>query len=92
MQDAIHGFPVTAAGRFLSALLVFAGVLLGVLGFLAFSWLWANTASVVAALLGIAAVAAVVAAVGAMTTGRDKLTMVFAGLAAVVTAFGPALL
>ena len=64
----------------------------GVLGFLAFSWLWANTASVVAALLGIAAVAAVVAAVGAMATGRDKLTMVFAGLAAAVMAFGPALL
>ena len=35
---------------------------------------------------------AVVAAVGAMATGRDKLTMVFAGLAAAVMAFGPALL
>ena len=76
----------------LLVLLVFAGVVLGVLGFLAFSWLWANTAAIVAALLGVAAVAAVVAAVGAMATGRDKLTMVFAGLAAAVMAFGPALL
>ncbi len=31
VQDAIHGFPVTAAGRFLSALLVFAGVMAGIM-------------------------------------------------------------
>jgi uncharacterized membrane protein YjjP (DUF1212 family) len=29
-QDAINGFPVTAAGRFLSALLIFAGVVSGI--------------------------------------------------------------
>ena len=73
-------------------LLVFCGVLLGVLGFLAFTWLWANTMAIVAALVGIGAVAAVVAAVGAMAAGRDKVTMVIAGLAAAVVAFGPALL
>ncbi len=76
----------------LLVLLVFCGVLLGVLGFLAFTWLWANTMAIVAALVGIGAVAAVVAAVGAMAAGRDKVTMVIAGLAAAVVAFGPALL
>lgn len=76
----------------LLVLLVFFGVLLGVLGFLAFKWLWANTMAIVAVLVGVAAVAAVVAAVGAMAGGRDKVTMVIAGLAAAVVAFGPALL
>ena len=76
----------------LLVLLVFFGVLLGVLGFLAFKWLWANTMAIVAVLVGVAAVAAVVAAVGAMAGSRDKVTMVIAGLAAAVVAFGPALL
>lgn len=76
----------------LLVLLVFFGVLLGVLGFLAFKWLWANTMAIVAGLVGVAAVAAVVAAVGAMAGGRDKVTMIIAGLAAAVVAFGPALL
>lgn len=31
VQDAIHGFPVTAAGRFLSALLVFTGAMAGIM-------------------------------------------------------------
>ena len=76
----------------LLVLLVFFGVLLGVLGFLAFKWLWANTMAIVAVLVGVAAVAAVVAAVGAMAGSRDKVTMIIAGLAAAVVAFGPALL
>ena len=76
----------------LLVLLVFFGVLLGVLGFLAFKWLWANTMAIVAALVGVGAVAAVVAAVGAMAGSRDKVTMIIAGLAAAVVAFGPALL
>ena len=76
----------------LLVLLVFFGVLLGVLGFLAFKWLWANTMAIVAGLVGVAAVAAVVAAVGAMAGSRDKVTMIIAGLAAAVVAFGPALL
>lgn len=73
-------------------LLVFLGVVLGVLGFLLFKWIWANTMAVVAALLGVAAVVGVVAGVGAMRHGRDALTMALAGLAAAVAAFGPALL
>ena len=76
----------------LLVLLVFFGVLLGVLGFLAFKWLWANAMAIVAVLVGVAAVAAVVAAVGAMAGSRDKVTMIIAGLAAAVVAFGPALL
>ena len=76
----------------LLVLLVFFGVLLGVLGFLAFKWLWANTMAIVAGLVGVAAVAAGVAAVGAMAGSRDKVTMIIAGLAAAVVAFGPALL
>jgi len=63
-----------------------------VLGFLAFKWLWADTMAIVAVLAGVAAVAAVVAAVGAMAGSRDKVTMIIAGLAAAVVAFGPALL
>lgn len=73
-------------------LLVFLGVILGVAGFLLFKWMWANTSTVVAALLGAAAVAAVVLGVGARRSGRDALTMTLAGLAAAVAAFGPALL
>lgn len=73
-------------------LLVFLGVILGVAGFLLFKWVWANTSTVVAALLGAAAVVAVVLGVGARRSGRDALTMTLAGLAAAVAAFGPALL
>lgn len=76
----------------LMVLLVFIGVLVGVLGFLAFQWLWANTSTVVAVLLGVVTVAAVVFGVRAMRTGRDGLTMALAGLAAAVMAFGPALI
>ncbi|MBA1836323.1 hypothetical protein GC584_02480 [Corynebacterium sp. zg912] len=92
--EAVEDFEVEEAtvNPVLLVLLVFCGVLLGVLGFLAFTWLWANTMAIVAALVGIGAVAAVVAAVGAMAAGRDKVTMVIAGLAAAVVAFGPALL
>lgn len=73
-------------------LLIFAGVVAGVLAFLAFQWIWANTPMAVAIILGIVAVAAAAAGVRAMRTGRDGLTMTLAGLAAAVAAFGPALL
>lgn len=76
----------------LMVLLVGLGVLLGVLGFLAFKWLWANAMTVVAALLAVVAVVGVVLGVRAMRTGRDGLNMVLAGLAAAVMAFGPALI
>lgn len=73
-------------------LLIFLGVLLGVLGFLAFKWIWAHTMAAVAALLGVAAVAGVVFGVASMKNGRDGLTMTLAGVAAAVAAFGPALI
>ncbi|OIR40869.1 hypothetical protein BJP08_10355 [Corynebacterium sp. NML140438] len=73
-------------------LFVFIGVVLGVLGFMLFSWIWANLATALAAILGAATVAGVVFGVRAMHTGRDGLTMTLAGVAALVMAFGPALL
>ena len=76
----------------LMVLLVGLGVALGVLGFLAFKWLWANVMTVIAALLAVVAVVGVVLGVRAMRTGRDGLNMVLAGLAAAVMAFGPALI
>lgn len=90
--DTDYEIEEASVNPILLVLLVFFGVLLGVLGFLAFKWLWANTMAIVAGLVGVAAVAAVVAAVGAMAGGRDKVTMIIAGLAAAVVAFGPALL
>lgn len=76
----------------LMVLLVGLGVLLGVLGFLAFKWLWAHVIPVVAVLLGIVAMVGVVFGVRAMRTGRDGLNMALAGIAAAVMAFGPALI
>lgn len=90
--DSDNEVEEAAVNPILLVLLVFFGVLLGVLGFLAFKWLWANTMAIVAVLVGVGVVAAVVAAVGAMAGGRDKVTMIIAGLAAAVVAFGPALL
>ena len=90
--DTDYEIEEASVNPILLVLLVFFGVLLGVLGFLAFKWLWANTMAIVAGLVGVAAVAAVVAAVGAMAGSRDKVTMIIAGLAAAVVAFGPALL
>ncbi|GAA4772449.1 threonine/serine ThrE exporter family protein [Citricoccus nitrophenolicus] len=37
MQDAINGFPVSAAGRFVSAVLVFAGLMAGIIAAVVFS-------------------------------------------------------
>lgn len=76
----------------LLVLLVFLGVLVGVAGFLAFQWLWANTSAILAAVLGIAAVAGAIFGARSMGTGRDWLTTTLAGIAAVVVAFGPALI
>ena len=90
--DTDYEVEEAAVNPILLVLLVFFGVLLGVLGFLAFKWLWANAMAIVAVLVGVGVVAAVVAAVGAMASGRDKVTMIIAGLAAAVVAFGPALL
>ncbi|OIR44030.1 hypothetical protein [Corynebacterium sp. NML130628] len=81
-----------AVNPIMLVLLVFIGVVLGVLGFMLFSWIWANLATALAAILGAAAVVGIVAGVRAMHTGRDGLTMTLAGVAALVMAFGPALL
>lgn len=81
-----------AVNPIMLVLFVFIGVVLGVLGFMLFSWIWANLATALAAILGAAAVAGVVFGVRAMHTGRDGLTMTLAGVAALVMAFGPALL
>ncbi|MCQ4610588.1 hypothetical protein KBX14_09195 [Corynebacterium sp. CCUG 61414] len=81
-----------AVNPIMLVLFVFIGVVLGVLGFMLFSWIWANLATALAAILAAAAVAGVVFGVRAMHTGRDGLTMTLAGVAALVMAFGPALL
>ena len=73
-------------------LLVFFGLILGVLGFLAFQWIWANAATAVAVIAGIVAVVAVIFGVKALRTGNDALTVTMAGIAAAVMAFGPALI
>ncbi|WP_311356615.1 hypothetical protein [Corynebacterium riegelii] len=73
-------------------LMVFLGVVLGILGFMLFKWLWTSTPTAVAAILGAITVAGSVYAARAIGTGRDWLSVGLAGVAAVVIAFGPALL
>ena len=73
-------------------LLVFAGVVLGILAFLLFQCVWAHVGTGIAIGLCIAAIAAVVTGVGTLRSGRDGLTMSLAGLATAVATFGPALL
>lgn len=73
-------------------LLVFCGLILGVLGFLAFQWIWAHAATAVAIIAGIVAVVAVIFGVKALRTGNDALTVSMAAIAAAVMAFGPALI
>ena len=73
-------------------LMVFLGVVLGILGFMLFKWLWTSTSTAVAATLGAVTVAGSMYAARAIGTGRDWLSVGLAGVAAVVIAFGPALL
>ncbi|WP_301925439.1 hypothetical protein [Corynebacterium glaucum] len=73
-------------------LLIFLGVIAGILGFLVFQWVWANTGTAVAVGSAIAFVILVLFGVRALRTGKDGLTMTMAGIAAAVAAFGPALL
>ena len=73
-------------------LMVFLGVVLGILGFMLFKWLWTSTSTAVAATLGAITVAGSMYAARAIGTGRDWLSVGLAGVAAVVIAFGPALL
>ncbi|WJY67219.1 hypothetical protein [Corynebacterium auris] len=77
---------------FMLVLLVLLGLAAGVGGFLGFQWIWANTQTVVAALIALVVVVAIVFGVRALRTGRDAVTMLLAGVAGAVMAFGPALI
>ena len=73
-------------------LLVFAGLILGVLVFLGFQYLWATMNAIVVAVLAVVATGIIVLLVRAMKTGRDGLTLTLAGVAGAVMTFGPALI
>lgn len=73
-------------------LLVFAGLILGVLVFLGFQYLWASLNPILVGVMALAATAAIVLLVRGMKTGRDGLTLTLAGLAGAVMTFGPALI
>lgn len=68
---------------------VFLGLLAGVLGFLAFQWVWANLPAAAAIVLALVVTALVVAGVRAMRTGRDAVTMTLAGIAGLAVTCGP---
>ena len=72
-------------------LLVFAGLLVGVIVFLGFQYLWSTLNRIVVALLALAATAGIVLLVRGMKTGRDGLTTTLAAIAGAVMTFGPAL-
>lgn len=72
-------------------LLVFAGLVVGVLMFLGFQYLWSSLNPFLAGVLALAVTGGVVMLVRAMKTGRDALTMTLAALAGAVMTFGPAL-
>lgn len=71
-------------------LLVFAGLLIGVLVFLGFQYLWGALPSLLVAVLALAATAGIVFLVRSMKTGRDGLTLTLAAIAGAVMTFGPA--
>ncbi|GAB3073857.1 hypothetical protein [Corynebacterium aquatimens] len=71
-------------------LMVFAGLVLGVLVFLAFQYLWGNYAKWIVSILAGLVTVGVVVGVRSMKTGRDTLTQVLAGLAGLAMTFGPA--
>ncbi|EEI16146.1 hypothetical protein [Corynebacterium lipophiloflavum] len=81
-----------AVNPILLVLFVFLGLLAGVLGFIAFQWVWANLPLAVAVILALAVTVAVVVGVRALRTGKDGLTMSLAGVAALVVTLGPGLL
>lgn len=72
-------------------LLVFAGLVVGVLMFLGFQYLWASLNPFFVGVLALAVTGGVVVLVRAMKTGRDALTMTLAALAGAAMTFGPAL-
>ena len=72
-------------------LLVFAGLVVGVLVFLGFQYLWTSLNPLLVGALALAVTGGVVLLVRAMKTGRDALTMTLAALAGAAMTFGPAL-
>lgn len=74
----------------LLVLLVFAGLVVGVLMFLGFQYLWESFTPILVGVLAAAVTAGVVLLVRAMKTGRDALTMMLAAIAGAAMTFGPA--
>lgn len=74
----------------LLVLLVFAGLVVGVLMFLGFQYLWESFSPILVGLLAAAVTGGVVLLVRAMKTGRDALTMTLAAIAGAAMTFGPA--
>ena len=74
----------------LLVLLVFAGLVVGVLMFLGFQYLWESFTPILVGVLAAAVTAGVVLLVRAMKTGRDALTMTLAAIAGAAMTFGPA--
>ena len=72
-------------------LMVFGGLLIGVLVFLGFQALWENFNAILVSVLAVVVTAGVVAAVRRMKTGRDGFTLVLAALAGLAMTFGPSL-
>lgn len=72
-------------------LLVFAGLVVGVLMFLGFQYLWASLNPFLVGVLALAVTGGIILLVRAMKTGRDALTMTLAALAGAAMTFGPAL-
>ena len=73
----------------LLVLLVFVGLIAGILVFLAFQWVWANLPLAAAVILGLVFTALIVIGVRGLRTGKDALTMGLAGIAGLVATLGP---
>lgn len=71
-------------------LMIFAGLVIGVLVFFAFQYLWETQPVWLVSVLGVLVTAGVVVGVRSMKAGRDTLTQVIAGLAGLAMTFGPA--
>lgn len=76
----------------LLVLLVFAGLVVGVLVFLGFQYLWGQFNPILVGVLALVATGGAVLLVRAMKTGRDALTMTLAAIAGAAMTFGPALI
>ena len=73
-------------------LMVFGGLLVGVLVFLGFQALWENFNSIVVSVLAVVVTAAIVLTVRSMKTVRDGFTLALAALAGLAMTVGPGLI